>query len=714
MQDILPNILPGGIMHKILNFQRLFNEELRYQSMSEKDTIKIQNLNEKLISEINRLLDSNKHDKALMHFIEYGRDIPRGEKLFNILARIDSTKIKSNQAKLILSAQKITNKFYAKDYEYVLDNSEKLFIDYSSLLKYLYHDISARILICCIECYKAQSKHEVAKIKLDEYLSWDISCFAKGSLLMEKYELEKDLQLLERAFDMYLQSGFISDAVKTLSLYANKISLKDQKKLAKIEAQLEILAIKNNDISIIYSLSNHYYGLIIKYKDMKEYQIAMEYAEKIIKMTISQKAEIFKDIMYRTFGVLGELCNYLNIDQINIDGQLIKIKRNREEISDDAKVLDDYIADPYGHWEIQHEICINKNYKKFSELEEKFKDNDYALSILYLRYAEHNEGLNYIDRIGYLDKSLDLVKDYEYFDQQRAHIYKVYANIFLENKDKERYYKYADKYLDLIAYDIDFNNVYIENVISDKKWEFLERFIYLNNARVEETKENKFLLAKSLYNQNKELNKSLTLLAEVQNDISEKYMNELNAMMQDLITRKCEVNFDLTKNQVKEMVTLRIFETALDEFISYVENNLRKDYAKFNKEKGDYDWISEPEAKCKKDLKLFLDTKFKGQIKSLDEVSTGAGYIDLYITFKNDLEIIIELKMCGRGYTSTYAEKGINQLKHYLHSKQSKIGYLLVYDSRKRDFGEKVTSVLETQKYLIQTKFIDMRMDTQV
>ena len=98
-------------MHKILNFQRLFNEELRYQSMSEKDKIKIQNFNEKLISEINRLIDSNKHDKALMHFIEYGRDIPRGEKLFNILARIDSTKIKSNQAKLILSAQKITNKF---------------------------------------------------------------------------------------------------------------------------------------------------------------------------------------------------------------------------------------------------------------------------------------------------------------------------------------------------------------------------------------------------------------------------------------------------------------------------------------------------------------------------------------------------------------------------------------------------------------------------
>lgn len=700
-------------MHKTVNFKRLFSEELRYQSMTEEDEIKIQNFNEILISEIEKLISNNKHEKALKLFINKGRDIPRGEKLFNILERIDSTKIKSNQAKLILSAQKITNKFCAKDYKYVLDNSEKLFNQYNSLLKYLYHDISARILIYCIECYKAQSKHEVAKIKLDEYISRNISCFAKGSLLIEKYEIEKDLQLLERAFDMYLQSGFISDAVKTLSLYANKISLKDQKKLAKTEIQLETLAMRDNDASVIYSLSCHYYGLIIKYKDMKEYQTALDYAVKIIKMTISQTAGMFKDIIYRTFGVLGELCEYLNIDQVDLDGQLIKIHKNKEEIPDSAKVMDEYIYDPYGHWEIQQEICVNKNFEKFNELEEKFKNNDYALSILYLRYAEHNETLNYVDRIGYLDQSLNLVKEYEYFDQQRAHIYKVYANIFLENNDLERYYKYANEYLNIIVYDADFNSTYLDNIIKNQKWELLEKFAQLSIGQSEDDDFMKFLLAAALYKQNKDLNKALTLFVEVQDNICGKHKNDLNTMKKDLLERKCEINFDLTKNQIKETVTLRIFEEALDEYISYVESNLRKDYAKFNKEKQDYDWVSKPEEKCKKDLKLFLDTKFKGQIKAIEEVSTGAGYIDLYITFKDGLEIIIELKMCGGGYTSTYAQKGINQLKHYLHNKQSKIGYLIVYDSRKRDFGQNITPMLETQKYFIQTKFIDMRMDTQ-
>lgn len=377
------------------------------------------------------------------------------------------------------------------------------------------------------------------------------------------------------------------------------------------------------------------------------------------------------------------------------------------------KLWTNIIYDPYGHWEIQQEICVNKNFEKFNELEEKFKNNDYALSILYLRYAEHNEILNYIDRIGYLDQSLNLVKEYEYFDQQRAHIYKVYVNIFLKNNDLERYYEYANKYLNIIVYDVDFNSNYLNSILKNQKWELLEKFAQLNIGQSKDDDFMKFLLAAALYKQNKDLNKALTLFVEVQDNIRGKHKNDLNTMKKDLLERKCEINFDLTKNQIKEIVTLRIFEAALGEYISYVESNLRKDYAKFNKEKQDYDWVSKPEEKCKKDLKLFLDTKLKGQIKAIEEVSTGAGYIDLYITFKNDLEIIIELKMCGGGYTSTYTQKGINELKHYLHNKQSKIGYLIVYDSRKRDFGKNITPMLETQKYFIQTKFIDMRMDTQ-
>ena len=58
-------------------------------------------------------------------------------------------------------------------------------------------------------------------------------------------------------------------------------------------------------------------------------------------------------------------------------------------------------------------------------------------------------------------KALNIVKDYPYFEQQRAHIYKVYTNIFLENQDFNRYFKYAKIYLNTVAYDYNFNATYI-------------------------------------------------------------------------------------------------------------------------------------------------------------------------------------------------------------------------------------------------------------
>ncbi len=703
-------------MYKYLNIQRLFKETIRYEYMSETEKNKIKYYNEKLLKQIRDLINKKKFDKALTIFISKGRDIPRGEYLYELLQEIDESQIKSNEKKLILSAQKITNKFISKDYKYVIDNTENLFDKYKSLLKFHQHDMSARLLNFYIDSYKATKQFEVAKIKIDEFLQKDISFLAKGTLLMAKYELEEDYRLLEQAYDMFIQGRFLSNAIFALTLYANRISLINQHKLNKIEKQLETFFYKNNDISDLYILAVHYYGLIIKYKDMTEYEIALNYSTKILEIIWEYiHLDIFKDILYRTLGALGELCQYLNIDTI-------KFGKNKERSiklctkdcftnSNDIKNIQP--PNNYGFWEIQNEICGNKNFKKFDELQEKYKEDTYFLSLLYLRFAENNLSLDYTSRIGYLDKSLDLIKEFPYFEQEKAHIYKVYSNIFLENKDFKRYFKYSQKYLNIISYDILFNEKYIENLVMKNKWDLLERFVYLNNERVIETTENQFLLAKALYNQNKDLDKALTLLTCIENQINEKYRTELHIMKSDLINRKCQVNFDLTTNQIKEIVTQRIVEDAIDEFIKYIEANFRKDYFQYDKYKKDYNWISKPEEKCKKDLKFFLDIKFKEEIISIEEISTGAGYIDLYLFFKSGLEIIIELKICGINYSAPYAEKGINQLKHYLHNKQSKLGYLIVFDARKKDFAKKITSVLKSQNYLIQTKFVDMRMNTQ-
>lgn len=84
-------------MYKYVNIQRLLREEMRYDSMSEATKQVIENYNQKLLKKIEELISKQKFDRALTLFIKNGRDIPRGEKLYNILNQIDDTKIKSNE-----------------------------------------------------------------------------------------------------------------------------------------------------------------------------------------------------------------------------------------------------------------------------------------------------------------------------------------------------------------------------------------------------------------------------------------------------------------------------------------------------------------------------------------------------------------------------------------------------------------------------------------
>jgi len=41
---------------------------------------------------------------------------------------------------------------------------------------------------------------------------------------------------------------------------------------------------------------------------------------------------------------------------------------------------------------------------------------------------------------------------------------------------------------------------------------------------------------------------------------------------------------------------------------------------------------------------------------------------------RGGLKIIVELKLCGNGYSSTYAKSGEEQLEHYLENTNTKVG----------------------------------------
>jgi hypothetical protein len=108
-------------------------------------------------------------------------------------------------------------------------------------------------------------------------------------------------------------------------------------------------------------------------------------------------------------------------------------------------------------------------------------------------------------------------------------------------------------------------------------------------------------------------------------------------------------------------------------------------------------------------LHTFLKGRFLEQVNVFEELDSGAGRLDLYVQLRGGLTAILELKMCGGGYSSNYAASGETQLVHYMKNRDSKLGYLVVFDARSRDFGKALLS--GGNSLTIITKVVDLRPD---
>jgi hypothetical protein len=104
-------------------------------------------------------------------------------------------------------------------------------------------------------------------------------------------------------------------------------------------------------------------------------------------------------------------------------------------------------------------------------------------------------------------------------------------------------------------------------------------------------------------------------------------------------------------------------------------------------ESGARKWVPSPENVASRMLQNFLAGKFSSRIEAFTEVGAGAGRIDLYVLLRGGLRIIVELKMLGSPYSSTYAFSGIEQITHYMDNRECRLGYLVLFDARTRDWG---------------------------
>ncbi len=152
-----------------------------------------------------------------------------------------------------------------------------------------------------------------------------------------------------------------------------------------------------------------------------------------------------------------------------------------------------------------------------------------------------------------------------------------------------------------------------------------------------------------------------------------------------------------------------ILKESLEDFVHYVETDMRMSFWRFDKPSRKYKWVSRPEKHAKNHLLTFLNGRFGESVYIFEEVGAGAGKIDVYIALPKGEKIIVELKICGHGYSETYAKEGVEQLAHYLANKDTDIGYLIIFDSRVRDFAKGFHETENVDGIDISLRIADLR-----
>jgi tetratricopeptide (TPR) repeat protein len=162
---------------------------------------------------------------------------------------------------------------------------------------------------------------------------------------------------------------------------------------------------------------------------------------------------------------------------------------------------------------------------------------------------------------------------------------------------------------------------------------------------------------------------------------------------------------------VKEDAPVGLSEVAvaLQEFAFFVSSAKRMEFWQRPKGAPKHKWASHPESKGQTLLHTFMQAKFGRRVAAFEEIDTGAGRLDLLLQFAGGLSIIVELKMCGSPYTSTYAKSGEGQVRHYMKNRRVHVGFLLVFDGRSRDAGQPLLAEAQDGPDTVTEILIDVR-----
>ncbi|MFI5296787.1 MAG: hypothetical protein ACHREM_01705 [Polyangiales bacterium] len=159
-------------------------------------------------------------------------------------------------------------------------------------------------------------------------------------------------------------------------------------------------------------------------------------------------------------------------------------------------------------------------------------------------------------------------------------------------------------------------------------------------------------------------------------------------------------------------VTRDEFVEALDRFALFIQREKRMRFWRSSHGKA-RTWAERPERLAQDLLHTFLKGSFAKRIAVFEEIACGAGRLDLYVVLEGGLGLIVELKMCGAQYPSSYAFEGEEQILHYMANKDRSLGYLLIFDGRSDTFGSGIEATTCSGPFTVCTRFIDLRPEVK-
>jgi tetratricopeptide (TPR) repeat protein len=505
---------------------------------------------------------------------------------------------------------------------------------------------------------------------------------------------EKDkLTYIEHAHDLFLISGHKREAIQELvGVYDILISKSPDDALSKIDLAIQILESESYiDKEISASLHTKKANVLYIQRNYNESFSEIEKAIELQKDLIGNESEKYGVFKFAEvlMGVLGNKEKQNEFSKIanNFKNKLLSddymdIQFSLEEASNTNQVISDELK----------EIILERG-----EPEHKFG--------FFLFYAL-NTNTPFEEKLHLLDMALQIQESSLRNDADKSLVYNAIAEVYKEHGDIFKAIEWYEKTFSVAPYNMNALENYMYLLQTNSSWEQLEslckRYInivgYFPNLY--------YIYGKSLFNQSK-YSEAFTVFGRCRKDIRFSIDKEI-----------LECSEHINKSDfVDESILLEKKRISIDEFINAakevtdsISQRSRMHLWKHDKKIKSYKWISRPEEEIKNLFIQGIVQKFnQTDFEIIEEVKTGAGRIDLYVIIGNDLKIIIELKICGCGYSSNYAISGEKQLDYYLESKGLSFGILIVFDGRIRDFSKGFSQFLSIDNKAIHTIVVDMR-----